>query len=190
MNQTSDALIIEAVLSGNKDAYGQLVDRYKNPLFNLVFRMTSSVETAQDLSQEAFIRAFTNLHRYKLENSFFTWLYTICLNLTRNHLTKKREVLMGRNENFTANDTYAMGNNPSPENLLIAQQAVRNLEKTMRLVPMDLREAVVLRYMQELPFNEVAQILGISLSAAKMRVYRGLEKLRSLMGAEKGGKDG
>jgi RNA polymerase sigma-70 factor (ECF subfamily) len=185
MKFTTDSLIVEEVLSGNKEAYGHLVDRYKRPLYNLAFRMTSSVEDARDLSQEAFVRAYTKLHKYRPDKSLFTWLYTICLNLTRNHLAKRREVSSeDPNRSAVARGMSDRDCESLPDDLLIEREETKWLERALQLIPVDLREAVVLRYMQDLPFEEVATISGISTSAAKMRVYRGLERLRELRARE------
>ncbi len=184
MNPTRDALIVEDVLAGDKEAFGSLVHRYKKPLYNLAYRMTSNREDALDLSQEAFVRAYANLHRFDLKRSFFTWLYTICLNLTRNHLEKKRETLLDQTETLERQVRSAF---PPADELVGKKQVTANLEKALQRLPLDLREAVILRYLQELSFEEITQVLGISLSAAKMRVYRGLEKAREAI-AELGGK--
>ena len=181
MKQTTDAFIVQEVLSGKKEAYASVVDRYKRPLFNLAFRMTSSAEDARDLSQETFVRAYSRLHTYKPEKSLFTWLYTICLNLTRNHLGKKREVLAEKEEVLARRNAGEADCHRSPEELMTEREKMRGLTEALHALPVDLREAVVLRYMQELSFEEVSQVLGVSLSATKMRVYRGLEKLRDAM---------
>ena len=182
MDQTDDAILVKAVLSGDREMYASLVNRYKRQMFNLAFRMTANSEVAQDLSQETFVRAYANLHRYNLEKSFFTWLYTICINLTRNHLEKKREVLTEKgDESASWEDVNPSAGHRSPEIQVIEQQNISGLETALSALPVDLREAVVLRYIQEQPFDTVASSLGVSLSAAKMRVYRGLEKMRELM---------
>jgi RNA polymerase sigma-70 factor, ECF subfamily len=182
MHLTEDSILVKAVLSGNREMYAHLVNRYKRQMYNLAFRMTANRETAQDLSQETFVKAYANLHRYKHEKSFFTWLYTICINLTRNHLQKRHEMLTENgDETATLADVNPSSGNRSPELQAIEQQSINGLETALCTLPEDLREAIVLRYMQELPFDSVASSLGVSLSAAKMRVYRGLEKMREVM---------
>jgi RNA polymerase sigma-70 factor (ECF subfamily) len=181
MKPITDDFIVREVLAGRKEAYAHVVDRYKKPLYNLAYRMTLSAEDALDLSQETFVRAYAKLHTYQPGKSLFAWLYTICLNLTRNHLGKKRE-LPAESEDALGRRTTEGGNcDPSPEELMTEREKIRWLEKGLQRLPVELREAVVLRYMQELPFEEVSRVLGISLSATKMRVYRGLERLREVM---------
>jgi len=186
MERSEDAVLVEAVLAGNREAYALLVNRYKRQMYNLAYRMTLNSEAARDLSQETFVRAYTNLHRYRFEKSFFNWLYTICINLTRNHLAKKCEILNeNAYESAICEDSNPSTVHRSPESQMIVQQDISGLEIALSTLPEDLREAVVLRYMQELPFETVASSLSISLSAAKMRVYRGLEKLREIMAGQR-----
>jgi RNA polymerase sigma-70 factor (ECF subfamily) len=186
MEQTEDAVLVEAVLAGNSEAYALLVNRYKRQIYNLAYRMTLNSETARDLSQETFVRAYTNLHRYRRERNFFTWLYTICINLTRNHLAKKREILSENTCESAVCEGFSSSTvSRSPELQMIEQQDIRGLETALSALPEDLREVLVLRYLQELPFEAVAASMSISLGAAKMRVYRGLEKLREIMAGQR-----
>lgn len=177
-----DAELVELVLAGDRQIYARLVNLYKRQIYNLAYRMTMNSDVAQDLSQETFVRAYTNLHRYDTEKSFLNWLYTICLNLTRNHLSKKRELSTDNLcESADIERLDMMQENHLPERQIIQQQENSVLEKALLALPDDLRETVVLRYLHELPFDEIATTLGVSLSAAKMRTYRGLDKLRGLL---------
>ncbi len=179
MTEGEDRKTVEAVLRGERAAYAVLVDRYKDRVFNLAYRMTGRFSDADDLTQEAFIRAYVNLSRFETEKSFFTWLYTISLNTVRNHLKK-------RNRDFIDNavewaEHVAAGAGPAasdPEGDMNERQLQELLQECLLRLPLDTREAVILRFYQDLSFEETAEILGISLSAAKMRVYRGLEKLK------------
>jgi len=173
--------IIRHVCEGNRHEYVLLVNRYKNQVFNLAYRMTGSYDDAEDLAQEIFAKAFQNLIHFDCNQKFFTWLYTIGLNLIRNHL-KKRE------RTFTDDplesvpvkqlEDKASGN---PERIIMTGQDIRRLNAALLRLPGEFREAVLLRFQQGLNFNDIADLTGISQSAAKMRVYRGLEKLRELM---------
>jgi len=88
MTPTEENRIVERVLQGEREAFAALVDAYKGAIFNLAFRMTNSYQDADDLSQETFIRAYRNLRQFDPRKRFFTWIYTIGLNLIRNHLKK------------------------------------------------------------------------------------------------------
>lgn len=180
MNRKTDAEIVAEVLNGDRQAYGLLIDAYKGPLFNLALRMTGRPEDADDLTQETFIRAYVKLHRFDREKNFFTWLYTIGINLIRNHLKKneRERAIRAAGRPATELQNQAAGGR---EGDYPSDDAVKRLDENMRSLPISMREAILLKYHQDLTFEEIADITGDSVSAVKMRVYRGLEKLKSLM---------
>ncbi|MHB8139135.1 MAG: RNA polymerase sigma factor [Smithellaceae bacterium] len=178
MDQKTDAEIVAKVLKGDKQSYALLVDAYKGPVFNLAFRMTGSYSDADDLTQETFIRAFQKLEQFQPDKKFFTWLYTIGVNLIRNHLKEKaRDV-----SRLAASHTV-----PEPqeqeirEGDTLSEDRMIKLAKIMQELPVDLREAIILKYHQDLTFEEAANVTGDSVSAVKMRIYRGLEKIKEMM---------
>jgi RNA polymerase sigma-70 factor, ECF subfamily len=177
-----EAGIIEAVLHGEVHLYRVLVMKYRAPVFNLAYRMTGSHADADDLAQEIFVRAFEKLHRFDRARSFFTWLYTIALNLIRNHLKKAGRIAF---EEIGENTPVRPPDQSSDAGEILARdERITTVESTLQKLPKDLREALVLKFYQDLAFDQVAEILGISLSAAKMRVYRGLEKMRVMVEEE------
>ena len=119
MDQKIEAEIVAKVLKGDRQAYALLVEEYKSPIYNLAYRMTGNSEDADDLTQETFIRAYINLWRFDPKRKFFTWLYTISINLIRNHLKKvKNDDLLNRTKNIQYNENE----NQSPEARIIATQ--------------------------------------------------------------------
>ncbi|HOO91159.1 MAG TPA: RNA polymerase sigma factor [Syntrophales bacterium] len=179
METRKEVDIIKSVLGCDRNSYALLVETYKVPIFNLAYRMTGSYEDANDLSQETFVKAFENLERFDQEKKFFVWLYTIGLNIIRNHLKREQKI---RSRAFPENDDLPLFDNHSnPEDALINDQRALQLNRCLHSLADPLKEAVVLRFYQDLSFEEIAEISGLSLSAAKMRAYRGLEKLRRLM---------
>ncbi len=180
MTPTEENQIVERVLQGERGEFTSLVDAYKGMIFNLAFRMTSSRQDADDLSQETFISAYRNLRQFDPRKRFFTWIYTIGLNIIRNHLKKQgREMTM---ENVARSSSEAeIDQGAQAERDMIQAQETGRLEICLRKLPPDLREAVVLKFYQGLSFEEIAAISDASPSAVKMRVYRGLEQLKQLM---------
>lgn len=179
MTQNEENEIIECVLAGDRDAYASLVDAYKSAIFNLAFRMTGSYQDANDLSQETFIRAYRNLRHFDPGKKFFTWIYTIALNIIRNHLKSSPERTARIAEmDHPPSDPVDPEN---PEGIFLDREKAQLLEICLQKLSSELKEAVVLRYYQDLSFDEIATITDASVSAVKMRVYRGLERLRELM---------
>ena len=166
------------VKAGNTAGFALLVDAYKGAMFNLAFRMTGSASDAEDLVQEVFVRAYRNLGSFDPERRFFPWLYTIGLNLVRRHLKKNRgqvfpSPVQEREESRP----------PGPEQAFLDKERAGQLQSALLKIKPGQREALILRYVQGLTYDEMADILQISSSAAKMRVARGLEHLRSIVPA-------
>jgi len=181
MDQKTEAEIIVRVMGGDRQAYALLVDEYKGPIFNLAYRMTGSREDADDLTQETFIRAFQKLHQFQPDKKFFTWLYTIGINLIRNHLKKNIRDVSHHAAADYALEHQARGNGTGQGDGPVDDRMI-GLERIIQQLPVDLREAIILKYTQDLTFEEVADVTGDSLSAVKMRIYRGLEKIKEMLG--------
>jgi len=180
VDQKTDAEIVARILEGDVQAYAQLVDAYKSPIYNLAFRMTGSLSDAEDLTQEIFIRAYQKLYQFNLGKKYFTWLYTIGINLIRNHLKKKSKDALTHTMDHFSTESQRTGKE-SREGDFLSEDSIKRLDQNMQKLPVDMREAIILKYYQDMTFEEVAAVTSDSVSAVKMRVYRGLEKLKALM---------
>lgn len=179
MDHRSDQEAISAVLDGDANAYAVLVERYHQPIFNLMFRMTRSYEDAVDLAQETFIKAYDQLYRFREGQRFFPWLYTIGLNHSRNFLRYNNTAL-----NVPIEDCEQASGLDYPgqqEDKTCMQLDFQRIHKALDQLPFDYREALVLRYHEEIPVEEIAATLNISESGVRMRVCRGLKKLRGIL---------
>lgn len=179
MDKWDDRRVIAAVLAGETEAYAILVERYQKPIYNLMVRMTGSTWDALDLAQETFIKAFEQLHRFRLGKRFFPWLYTIGLNHSKNFIRRRTSLQASSLECCEA--ACDQGNPRMEEEKLCMRLDAVRIAKALEELPFDYREAVILRYHEEMAMDEIADVLGISLSGAKMRVHRGLNKLRRLL---------
>jgi len=175
----SDEEIVAQVLEGDKELFGILVERYQQPLFNLMYRSTCSQEEAADLTQDAFVRAFDRLWSFRAERRFFPWLYSLAINLARDWERRKRKHSSKRHilkqetlEREDGNNHYAEYENK--ESLSLLHNALLDLSSLTR-------EILILRYRHGRPIREVAEIFDLSESAIKMRLKRGLEQLRGIM---------
>lgn len=188
MHQGDDQRVISEVLAGESDAYAVLVERYQKPIFNLMYRMTGSYGDALDLAQETFLKAFEQLHRFKQDKRFFPWLYTIGLNHSKNFLRQDKS---SRNAPVEECDFGCVLGDPrqEEEKMVLKLDSLR-IHKALQQLPFDYREAVVLRYHEDLSMEEVSTALGISLSGAKMRVHRGIRKLREILEGNEDGPQG
>lgn len=185
MGPAEEIAAVIRVLKGERDAYALLVDAYRTQIFNLAYRMTGSYDEAADLAQESFIQAYLNLGKFRQDKRFFTWLYSIALNLLRNHL-KKRKQERRLSDTRGAQERYA--SEETPEKILLDDERTQKLVAALQILPLEQREALVLRFYQGLSFDEIGAATRLSLSAVKMRVYRGLENLKRSMARGDSGK--
>ena len=174
--------IINKIKQGDDRAYAELVTTYQTPIYNLMLRMSLSEDQALDLSQETFVRAYQKIDGFDQDKKFFPWLYTLGLNIARDYLRKYA------NERYKTQslDQMAMkGEEPQVSNagfdLAIESQY---LDKALSILPEDMREALVLRFIEGFSYKEIAEALNIGLSNAKMKVHRGLDRMRTFLDKE------
>jgi len=182
MDTDEDNKIIAQILSGDQQAYARLVNKYKGPVYNLVYRMTGHHQETDDLAQEIFIRTYASLKNYDINRHFFSWLYSIALNVLRNYQKKRKSIQIAAEESNFQNRKVVDPHNP--EVMVDRMEQSRQLAVKIQSLPDRQREAIILRYFQDLAFKDIAKILDISVSTAKMRVYRGLDKLADLLKSE------
>jgi RNA polymerase sigma-70 factor (ECF subfamily) len=173
-----DQQAISAVLTGDVNAFAVLVERYQKPIYNLMYRMTGSQADALDLAQETFIKAYEKLDRFNTGKKFFPWLYTIGMNHARNFLRRARLEPQPVREEWE--EDGRVDHPGEEEERLCLRLDHQRIQQALLEIPPDYREAVLLRYQEELSMEDVAAALQLSVSGAKMRVHRGLDKLRRM----------
>ena len=183
MNIPEDSRIVGEVLDGDINAYALLVKKYQKPIYNLMYRASGSPEISMELSQEALVRAYEKLERFDPDKSFFSWLYTIGVNLARDYLRKAgRESHIFEN---TFDESNTVDAKSSPVTPVEQKLEMSYVLKAMEKLPFDSREALILRFRAELSMKDIARVLSISVSGAKMRVHRALKELRRTLGQDR-----
>jgi RNA polymerase sigma-70 factor, ECF subfamily len=188
MEERDVTVLLERVLDGEPEGFSPLVAEYTPGLFNLASKMAGGPEEAPDIVQETFFRAYRDLGRFDGRTRFYSWLCGICVNVC--HDARKRRQRAWRRERPMADgrgDEMEASAPTAAEDLLRAQDEGR-LRRCLGLLPETLRAALLLRFQEDLSIQEVAQQLRIGLSAAKMRIQRGLSQMRDCMAppAERG----
>jgi len=177
MVTAEDDWLVEAVLRGDAEAFGGIVRKYENAIFNLMYRATGSREEAADLTQDAFLKAYDRLHTFRAGRKFHPWLYTLSINVARDYLRKqKRQPKTSLRHPETIAETAFGDSNAVAEADRAAE--IQSLFEVLRNLSLDDREALLLRFREGLKMKEIAEQLGLSVSGAKMRVQRGLHKLQ------------
>lgn len=175
-NDRDDARAVSRTLLGEQEAFTVIVRRYQGPIFRLMLRYAKDEDVAGEMAQEAFVRAFERLASYDPKRRFFTWFYTLALNLARDHARRAgREPITHRNL-----DRNHAGRRDDP----LARLETARLLDALRGLPSKYGEALAMRYIENMAMDEVAETLGLSLSGAKMRVHRALRLLRERYGED------
>lgn len=167
-----DFTLMRAVQAGDMVAYNRLVDRYKDRLMNVIGRMLSSSEEAEDIVQETFVRVYQHRSSFNFQHCLSTWIYTIALNLARNELRKRRRFKFFDIDDMQGSETEFAVDPKMPSRMPEAIQAA------LKTLPEKYRLAFVLRDMEELPYEEVAKVLNVPLGTVKSRVNRARLMLR------------
>ena len=174
MNSLTDKLVIDLILAGNSNAYTVLVNRYKDKVFTLAHTILLNREEAEEVAQDAFVKAFFALNNFKREAAFGTWLYRIVINTALNK--KKLKKL------FTADiASVTTGDEPTDLNHLLQRYENKDLKKFIGLAIEKLKEderiCIALFYLNELQVNEIVELTGMTAANIKVILYRGRKHL-------------
>ena len=169
--------LIQQAVEGDVDAFGQLVVLYQQPLINLAYRMLGNYQEAEDAAQEAYIRAFRNLHSYDTRRSFKTWLFSITSNHCIDRLRKRRLSYVSIDEPLPPHPALVSDENTDPEKSLLDQEQSEYIQNLLSGLSPDYRAAVILRYWFEMSYVEIAEALDTTESAIKSRLFRARQAL-------------
>jgi len=167
-----DFTLMRAIQKGDMVAFNAMVDRYKDRLMNVIGRMLSSQEEAEDIVQETFVRVYQHRQSFNFQHCFSTWIYTIGLNLARNELRKRRRFKFFEISELQGNEKE-LAVDP-----IIPSRLPEMLNEAMDTLPRKYREAFLLRDIEEMPYEEVAKVLDVPLGTVKSRVNRARLMLR------------
>ena len=176
-----DAILVERVQAGDKTAFDTLVLKYQNRVVQLANRFVKDPSEAQDVGQEAFIRAYRALGRFKGDSAFYTWLHRIVINVAMNHLiSRPYRILSSKVDLEVAErnpDVWALQSMEGPEALLINDEIINKIQQTMDELPESLRIAIELREFEGKNYDEMARIMNCPLGTVRSRLYRAREIL-------------
>jgi len=177
--------IVKRALKGDRLAFGELVELYKEKLYNLAYRMMGNRQEAEDIAQEAFLRAYKNLQSYDSKHKFSTWIYRIATNLCIDRMRKKKPdySLDAELEGLDGGDMYTRlaSGERTPEEELVRTETHGEVHAAIEALPENYRAAVILKYMHDMSLQEIADILEVPVSTVKTRIHRGREALRNLL---------
>lgn len=180
-----DAIVkkrIKQVLKGDQNAYAEIVELYKDKVFQLCYRMLGNRHEAEDMAQEAFIRAYVNIASFNINLKFSTWLYRIATNLCIDRIRKKKpdyylDAEVAGTDGLTMYSQIP-ANTTSPEDEVESIELQEVIQREITRLPEKYRSVIVLKYIEELSLNEISEILDMPLGTVKTRIHRGREALR------------
>ena len=184
MDQT-DAELVHAVLFEDKNAYALLLDRYMSSVYKFAYRYVRYPAEADDVTQEAFVRAWKNLKKFDTTRNFKTWLFTIARNAALDFIKKKKPLLFSRiieeEERLDAFLAPYMGTAELPDEMFDRSVAKAGVTSALGALPTPYRTVLAMRYNDNLKFREIAEALGEPIDTVKSKHRRGLLLLRKIM---------
>jgi RNA polymerase sigma-70 factor (ECF subfamily) len=178
---TSDEQIVERALSGDADAFGEIVRRWERRIFALAYGILGREEEARDATQETFIAAFRNLRGFRGEAKVSSWLHRIAVNqcITRQRRARVRAENSLEAETEAGGERFAAPAERSPARQAEGRERGEAVRRAVAALPPELRTVIVMKEFEELTFHEIADALGVPLSTVKSRLYAALKQLRS-----------
>ncbi len=174
-----DNEIVIAVQNGWLDAYSELIVRYRDKVFRTVNGMICNYEDARDITQEVFYKAFINLDKFRGDAMFSTWIYRIAVNMSKNYFRRANRQTNNYDDNFfneiKDDNASEMGSDIEDRELL------RTLYKALDKIDYRYRGVLILKEINQLPYEEIADVTGLDIGTVKSRVYRAKSKLKELL---------
>jgi RNA polymerase sigma-70 factor (ECF subfamily) len=186
-NQASDKKLVERVQKGDKGAFDLLVLKYQHKIVNLVMRYVRDPELALDISQEAFIKAYRALPRFRGESAFYTWMYRIAVNTAKNHLAAQRRRPMDVELDLQDPEQYdlhaKLKETDTPEGMTLSNELKETVERAIAALPEDLRTAIILRELEGMSYEEIAQTMECPVGTVRSRIFRARDAIGKKIGS-------
>lgn len=196
LSQWTDERLVEAAQAGNQDAFAELVRRYQLKIYNLALRYTNDSETAMDIAQDAFVRAWQMLPKFRGEANFYTWLYRIAMNLCIDR--HRRALVRGEPQKMSLEDLvverqrfedseeeadlwWEEADVGEPEAEILRQEMRKKVWEAVQKLPPLLKQVILLREYEGLSLQEIAKITGTNVGTVKSRLYQARQHLKKFL---------
>lgn len=186
-NQSSDKKLVKRVQRGDKGAFDLLVLKYQHKIVNLVMRYVRDPELALDITQEAFIKSYRALPRFRGDSAFYTWMYRIAVNTAKNHLAAQRRRPMNIELDLQDPDQYdlhaKLKETDTPEAITLSNETRETVERAIAALPEDLRTAIILRELEGMSYEEIAQTMECPVGTVRSRIFRARDAISKKIGS-------
>jgi len=183
--ETLEQRLVKQALAGDRQAFAEIVELYKNKIFQVAYRMLGNRTEAEDISQETFLRVYANLARYDQNHKFSTWIYRIATNLCIDRLRKKQATFSLDQEINSGEglDMYSQiaDKNKGPEQEVMTLELQNEVQQAIDQLPIKYKSIMVLRYIEDLSLQEISEIIDLPVTTIKTRIHRGREALKKLL---------
>jgi RNA polymerase sigma-70 factor (ECF subfamily) len=184
--ESTDKELVKRVQKGDKGAFDVLVLKYEQKIVNLVMRYVRDPEQALDITQEAFIKAYRALPRFRGDSAFYTWLYRIAVNTAKNYLAAQRRRPMDIELDMQDPDQYGLHaklkETDDPEGVTLSRELQETLERAIEALPDDLRTAIILRELDGMSYEEIAQTMDCPVGTVRSRIFRARDAIGKKVG--------
>lgn len=185
-DREAEAELLQAVKDGDTLAYKGLVEKYQNRVFGMVYGMLRNREDARDVTQDAFVKAFKSLDTFRLDASFYTWIYRIAMNLAIDHVRKrKRREVAGFEEGIASKDEDGViseiHNAENPSKSLERKELYQRIMDALEQLPDDQKQAILLREVEGLSYKEIAEVMGIPEGTVMSRLFYARKRMQKLL---------
>ncbi len=183
--KSDDNILINKALAGDQAAYEKLMKKYYQLIYNLIFRMISRKEDVEDLTQEAFIKAFNSLHNFDRQFAFSTWLFKIATNNAIDYLRKKKLNTFSIDREIESEESdfkfEIPDNENKPDRVIIEDERKKILDEAIESLPPKYKEVILLRHKMDKEYEEIAKELKLPLGTVKAHIFRGRELLNKYL---------
>ena len=186
-----DAEIVERVKSGDDNAFAEIVEKYDRLVYNAVCRVLSScgrsTDSAEEIAEDAFVKAWRNIRAFRGDCSLSTWLYRIAVNTAKDMIrSEKRRASLSLSVDDGENDVHewdipVTSGDTVPEDAAERKETILAVRRAIEALPEDMRRVVVMRDINEMPYSDIADVLGIELGTVKSRLNRGRAALKKIL---------
>lgn len=182
VDQNEDQKLVERVQQGDQQAFNLLVLKYQTRIHHLISRFARNAADVEDISQEAFIKAYRALKNFRGDSQFYTWMYRIAINTAKNHLVSSARrrpagATLDAQEAEQYEGAYALQESATPDREIQAEEIKQTVNKSIAALPEDLRTAITLRELEGLNYEEIAMVMDCPIGTVRSRIFRAREAI-------------
>jgi RNA polymerase sigma-70 factor, ECF subfamily len=191
--EQTDKQLVERAKKGDRRAFDLLVLKYQHKIFGLISRYIKDTDEIQDVAQEAFVKAYRALPKFRGDSAFYTWLYRISINTAKNYLVARSRRPPGVDVDVADAEYFegpsALKDIESPESHLFGEELQQVVQKAIRELPEDLRAALTLREFDGLSYEDIAEVMDCPVGTVRSRIFRAREAVDTRVKAQMGGEE-